>query len=125
MVRDVLKRQWKLMADFEMVADKDYLFFKFTLEEDKTTVLEAGPVFIASRIFIIQPWNDMTERDKSKLNTIPLWAHLYDVPKKLWSGPGLRCDKATTKKTRLNYARGCVISRFSGNSFSSAFPSNL
>ncbi|KAF5185248.1 hypothetical protein FRX31_025163 [Thalictrum thalictroides] len=72
MVREALKRQWKLKADFEMVADKDYFFFKFTLEEDRTTVLEAGPVFIEGRIFIIQPWNDMTEKDRSKINTIPI-----------------------------------------------------
>ncbi|KAF5194777.1 hypothetical protein FRX31_015632 [Thalictrum thalictroides] len=118
-VREALKRQWKLKADYEMVADKDYFFFKFNLKEDKTTVLDAGPVFIAGRIFILQPWSDMTEKEMSQINTIPIWAHLYDVPKKLWSGPGLsclssmigkplRCDEATAKKTRLNYARICV-----------------
>ncbi|KAF5176995.1 hypothetical protein FRX31_033418 [Thalictrum thalictroides] len=61
----------------------------------------------------------MTEKDRGKINTILIWAHLYDVLKKLWSGPGLSClssmigkplwcDEETAKETRLNYVRVCV-----------------
>ncbi|KAF9598258.1 hypothetical protein IFM89_026089 [Coptis chinensis] len=53
-VRNLLRKRWNLKGDFEMVADEEIYYFKFSNDEDKKKELwtRDGLSFLASRIGI-------------------------------------------------------------------------
>ncbi|KAF9589266.1 hypothetical protein IFM89_022184 [Coptis chinensis] len=102
-----------------MIADRDLLYFKFVNEEDRKMVIEHGPLFIASRIFVVRPWSESIEQHQNKMKSLPIWVKL-DLPKQLWTGNGIDfvlsiigepicMDNATANRTRLSYARICAV----------------
>ncbi|KAF9613609.1 hypothetical protein IFM89_009435 [Coptis chinensis] len=119
-VKEFLKKKWKTKGVYEMVADSDLFYFKFSNEEDKRKVLENPQIFMAGKCFIVTQWTQDIERRKDDIKAIPIWLNLYNVPKVLWTGEGLgflasrigepqRMDEATTLRKRLLYARVCVL----------------
>ncbi|KAF9588801.1 hypothetical protein IFM89_016122 [Coptis chinensis] len=60
-VKEFLKKKWRTKSKFEMVSDADLYYFKFHNEEDRCLVLEAGPVFIGGRCFIVIEWSPEIE----------------------------------------------------------------
>ncbi|KAL5718274.1 hypothetical protein ACHQM5_011194 [Ranunculus cassubicifolius] len=118
-VRDALKKEWRLKNDFHMAADRDLFYFKFCNEEDRRSVMDRGPVFIAGRIFIVQPWSPEIEVKRQQINVVPIWVRIYEIPKQLWTTEGLGflasligtpkfVDDLTAKEERLEFARVCV-----------------
>ncbi|KAF5186912.1 Rna exonuclease [Thalictrum thalictroides] len=118
LVKNVLQKEWKIQ-NFDMVADEEVFYFKFQNEEDKMTVIEKGPIFIAGRLFVIRLWSPEIEKGRNLISTVPIWVKLEGVPKRLWSEEGLGfiasligrpvcLDEATEKKTRLKFARVCI-----------------
>ncbi|KAF5208029.1 zinc ion binding / nucleic acid binding protein, partial [Thalictrum thalictroides] len=119
MVKEALKKQWKVKGNYEIATDEDFFYFKFSNDEDRRVVMDQGPVFIAGRIFILKPWNNSIESQRRQFRSIPLWVNVHGVPKNLWTKEGLSyigsllgkpicTDEATIKKTRLTFARICV-----------------
>ncbi|KAF9612262.1 hypothetical protein IFM89_038684 [Coptis chinensis] len=114
-VNATFSRLWKTKAAYEIIADKELFYFKFSEDEDRSKVLEAGPYVIASKIFVLRKWSVDIDIQCQKFTTIPIWAHL-DLPKQLWSrkglgyvasylGKSLCLDKLTAKKERISFAR--------------------
>ncbi|KAF5185338.1 hypothetical protein FRX31_025076 [Thalictrum thalictroides] len=83
MVRDVLTKSWKIKGSFNMTTDDEIFYFKFQQQDDKKTILEQGPVFIAGRLFVLKQWTQELEMNKHKLLTLPIWVKIY--------GNSLRC----------------------------------
>ncbi|KAF9618797.1 hypothetical protein IFM89_002665 [Coptis chinensis] len=119
-VKEALKKKWRTKGDYEMVADTDLFYFKFSNEEDKRKVLENSPIYIAGKCFIVTQWTQDIEKRKSTVKAIPIWVNLYNVPKELWTGEGMgflasrigdpqRMDEATATRKRLLYARVCIL----------------
>ncbi|KAF9609634.1 hypothetical protein IFM89_017773 [Coptis chinensis] len=117
--KNVLQQRWKDKGHFEIIADKDLFYFKFSSSETRQAVLEEGPIFIGGRCLIIRPWTRGVEKQRTLITTIPLWVKIHNVPKELWTDDGLGFlaskvgvphsqDEATKLKKRIDYARVCV-----------------
>ncbi|KAF9624332.1 hypothetical protein IFM89_009615 [Coptis chinensis] len=113
-----LTKKWRIKGDFNMIADSDLFYFKFTNAEDKLSVMEARPVYMDGNCFIVTPWTQDVERRKT-IKGIPIWVNLFDVPRELWSEEGLGVvasslgkpllmDEATASRRRIAFARVCV-----------------
>ncbi|KAF9619495.1 hypothetical protein IFM89_007243 [Coptis chinensis] len=118
-VKQVLAKKWKTKGEFDMIADSELFYFKFTNEEDKLHVMELGPIYMAGNCFIVTPWSQDVEKRRKTIKGIPIWVNLYDVPKELWSEEGLGVvasrlgrpllmDEATASKKRISFARVCI-----------------
>lgn len=118
-VRDKLEKIWELQNDFHIAADRDLFYFKFDNPNDKKKVLEMGPVFIAGRIFLVQPWSTQIEEKRTQINIIPIWVKIYEIPKQMWTTEGLGflasligtpkyVDQLTADEERLEFAQVCV-----------------
>ncbi|KAF9619282.1 hypothetical protein IFM89_006469 [Coptis chinensis] len=119
LVKRILEKTWKTTASYEISTDDDLFYFKFSNDEDRKTVLEGEPIFVADRIFMIRQWSEELEYQRSLINTIPIWVKFSAVPKQLWTrrgismiasriGKPLSWDVATKNRQRLNFARVCV-----------------
>ncbi|KAF9610146.1 hypothetical protein IFM89_020278 [Coptis chinensis] len=102
-----------------MIADRELFYFKFFNDEDKQTVIDHGPIFLAGRIFVVRPWSPTVEEYRNGIKVVPLWVKL-DIPKHLWTKRGLEMvtsvlgdplcmDEATSNRTRISYARVCIV----------------
>ncbi|KAF9618718.1 hypothetical protein IFM89_002413 [Coptis chinensis] len=118
-VKESLNKHCKVKGNYEMIADRDLLYFKFVNEEDRKMVIEHGPLFIAGRIFVVRPWSESIEQHRNKMKSLPIWVKL-DLPKQLWTSNGIDfvssiigepicMDNATANRTRLSYARICAF----------------
>ncbi|KAF9603123.1 hypothetical protein IFM89_033959 [Coptis chinensis] len=118
-VKFVLQQKWKMRGSFEMSADQDLFYFKFSSKEDRKAVLDEGPVFMGGRCLVIGPWTQNVELQMKSLNTIPIWVKMHGVPKVMWIDEGLgfiaskvgkpHCqDRPTKERRQLDYARVCV-----------------
>ncbi|KAF9605931.1 hypothetical protein IFM89_021079 [Coptis chinensis] len=125
-VKNVLQQRWKDKGSFEIIADKDLFYFKFSSNEARQAVLEEGPIFIGGHCFIISSWTRGVEKQRAMVTTILVWVKCHNVPKELWTDDGLgfvaskvgipfRHDEATKQKKRIDYARLCIEVNVSAN----------
>ncbi|KAF9597553.1 hypothetical protein IFM89_019544 [Coptis chinensis] len=102
-----------------MIADKDLFYFKFINDEDRQLVLENGPIFLAGRIFEVRTWSPEVEQQRNKIKVLPIWVKI-NLPKLFWMKNGIDfvsslirkpicMDEATANRTRISYARVCVV----------------
>ncbi|KAF9596289.1 hypothetical protein IFM89_008815 [Coptis chinensis] len=75
-IKEALKKKWRTKGDYEMVADTELFYFKFSNEEDKRKVLENSPIYIAGKYFIVTQWTQDIEKRKSTVKAIPIWVNL-------------------------------------------------
>ncbi|PIA42083.1 hypothetical protein AQUCO_02100147v1, partial [Aquilegia coerulea] len=97
-VKESLTKIWKVKGAFSITTDKELYYFNFHDEEDRKSVIEQGPVFIAGRLFVVRRWTEEVERLRDRVNTMPVWANFV-------IGFPLFSEAMTFKKERLEYAR--------------------
>lgn len=51
--------------------DKDFFYLKVEDEEDGRKILEAGPLFLLGRVFILQGWSPHIEELRNEIDVIP------------------------------------------------------
>ena len=115
--RSVAFRAWKSEGLEEVTSSgTGFLIFRFQTEEAIHSILERGPWMFGGRTIILQQWNAQMSFDKTKIKKIPVWTRLYGIHMPLWTPQGLSqissrigrplsCDKTTSERTRLSYAR--------------------
>lgn len=114
-----LDRQWKLKQMMAISTDRNLIYMKILDSEDGRRVQDAGQVFIQGKAFVIQKREPEIEHNKNRINKIPVWVKICDVPKELCIEDGISyaaslvgeshsMDEATTAMTILDYARVCV-----------------
>ncbi|KAF9621091.1 hypothetical protein IFM89_016525 [Coptis chinensis] len=102
-----------------MMADKNLFYFKFVNDEDKQRVIDHEPLFLAGRIFVVRPWTPSIDKYRNGIKALPIWIRV-DLPKHLWTKNGIDfissiigepicMDDATARRTRISYARICVV----------------
>lgn len=105
-----------------MVAQVQYfnivLYFKFSNKEDRLRVLEASPIIIKEKPFIVTPWSLGVGRARDKVLSIPVWATFTHIPiMQPLIGPNwlasligeLKCFDASAKARKsLRYARALI-----------------
>ncbi|KAF9619689.1 hypothetical protein IFM89_008366 [Coptis chinensis] len=89
LVKDALAQLWKIKGSYSISTDRELYYFKFNLEEERKQVLDADPVFIAGRLFVVRQWTREVEAQKNKITSLLIWVKLMDLPKELWTDEGL------------------------------------
>lgn len=122
-VKKFLEAKWKI-KNLDIKLQKGLFYIKIDSDDVRASILEAGPVFILGRIFVIQRWHPEVEELRSKIDRVPVWAKLWDLPKELWGdidedeglnwaasliGEPKAMDENTKQRRRLDFARVCVI----------------
>ncbi|KAF9625386.1 hypothetical protein IFM89_022191 [Coptis chinensis] len=102
-----------------MMAYKNLFYFKFVNDEDKQRVIDHEPLFLLGRIFVVRPWTPSIDKYRNGIKALPIWIRV-DLPKHLWTkngidfissiiGEPIYMDDATARRTRISYARICVV----------------
>ncbi|XP_026428352.1 uncharacterized protein LOC113324246 [Papaver somniferum] len=120
MVKRVVERAWKLKGNFMLTIHGESAFiFYFVDDEDRSTALEHGYLYISNQLFLVQPWHPDIESEIAELKSVPIWINLRKVPLHFWDSDGLssiasylgrpvRMDNQTLNRSRISYARVCV-----------------
>lgn len=82
-VKKHLESRWKLKNPLEIKLEKNMFYIKIEAEELRRSILDAGLVFILGRIFVLQQWSSEVEKLKDRIEKVPVWAKLWDLPKEL------------------------------------------
>ncbi|XP_028547904.1 uncharacterized protein LOC110098388 [Dendrobium catenatum] len=120
-LQSAIRKVWSLKGAVELLSLNDGFFlFKFASPEDFETVWTGGPWFLFGRPFILQQWTPKFKPRLEECNSIPIWIKIVDLPLAVWNPLGiskiasfvshpLAVDALTARKTRLTYARVCVM----------------
>lgn len=46
-------------------------------------MLDSGPIFIFGRFFVLQQWSPDLKDQREKIDKVPVWVKLWDLPKEL------------------------------------------
>ncbi|XP_074265051.1 uncharacterized protein LOC141587467 [Silene latifolia] len=121
---------WKLVEDYiynvwgrfrvERVSflDNGVFLVRFTKNEDRDALLQSGYYLYDNKPIVIKPWTVDIELVKAKVDVVPVWVKLFNVPLKFWGsclptiaglvGKFVKKDQDTHDKVRLSYARVMV-----------------
>lgn len=72
LVKNVVKRVWKLKCSITMRYGNVLFFFQFTCPKDRQHILEVGPLIIQGKPFIIITWSPLVEPIKAHVLSIPI-----------------------------------------------------
>ncbi|GKD06471.1 MAK10-like protein [Tanacetum coccineum] len=72
-----------------MKTDDGIYLFKFSTKSGMEQVLERGPWIIRNSPLILSKWTPNVCLKKGKVNKLPLWVKMYNVPVLAYSGDGL------------------------------------
>ncbi|XP_028552220.1 uncharacterized protein DDB_G0280205-like [Dendrobium catenatum] len=116
-----VKKAWNPKGDVELLSLNDGFFlFKFSSPEDYQLAWSGGPWFFFGRPFILQKWTPKFKPQRDEFSSIPIWIKIVDLPLAVWNPAGiskiasfvghpLAVDSLTARKTRLTFARVCVL----------------
>ncbi|PKU81146.1 RNA exonuclease 1 [Dendrobium catenatum] len=116
-----MQKIWNLKGSMTLLSLADGFFLlKFSTSEDLEMVLSGGPWFILGKPFILQRWSPKFKPKRDEDAPIPIWIKIVDFPLALWTPTGISkissfvgipisVDNLTANRTRLTFARVCVL----------------
>ncbi|XP_020691497.1 putative uncharacterized protein DDB_G0290521 [Dendrobium catenatum] len=116
-----MQNLWPLKGSTTLLSLADGFFLlKFSMVEDLEMVLSGGPWFLLGKPFILQRWSPRFKPKRDEDAPIPIWIKIVDFPLVLWTPTGISkissyigipisVDALTANRTRLTYARVCVL----------------
>ena len=117
-LNSIIGNIWKCEATLT-ICESGWLVYKFQNEEDKFFVLCEGSYLVYGRPLILHPMSEYFDFSCSEMTHIPVWIKFPNLPLKCWTprclsklasvlGKPIQCDKLTSTKERLSYARVLV-----------------
>jgi len=117
-LNNIIGNTWKCPASLT-VHESGWLVYRFENEEDKLSVLCGGPYLVYGRPLILRQMTEYFDYSCSVMTHVPVWVKLPNLPLKCWTprclsklasvlGKPIQCDKLTSTKERLSYARVLV-----------------
>ncbi|KAI0494690.1 hypothetical protein KFK09_024833 [Dendrobium nobile] len=115
------KKLWALKGNIKLISLSDGFFlFKFSCREDFEMVWNKGAWFIFGKPFIFRKWTSHFSPKREEFTTVPIWFKIHDLPLCCWTPVGISkiatkigapvaVDSLTASKSRLTYARVCVL----------------
>ncbi|XP_074304025.1 uncharacterized protein LOC141638510 [Silene latifolia] len=98
---------------------------RFKTVAARDLVLQQGHFLFDNKPLIVRPWSEAVLLEKSEVKDVPVWVRLHNLPLKFWGkslpklagllGTFVRCNAATTDKTRLGFARVMIDVKFGGH----------
>ncbi|XP_020675529.1 uncharacterized protein LOC110094606, partial [Dendrobium catenatum] len=116
-----IKRTWSLKGSVQLLSLNDGFFLlRFSCVEDFDMVWSRGVWFLLGKPFVLQKWHPKFVPKKEDFATVPIWVKIHDLPLACWNSEGISriaskigipvvADNLTEMKTRLTYARVCVL----------------
>ncbi|XP_020704045.1 soluble scavenger receptor cysteine-rich domain-containing protein SSC5D-like [Dendrobium catenatum] len=116
-----MRKVWPLKGAISLLSLADGFFLiKFSSKEDYDAVWSGGPWFLLGKPFILQQWSPKFKPKRDENASIPIWIKIVDFPLALWTPTGiskiasyigipLTVDSLTAKRSRLTFARVCVL----------------
>ncbi|XP_020690503.2 uncharacterized protein LOC110105345 [Dendrobium catenatum] len=92
----------------------------FSCNDDYEMVWTRGVWFLLGKPFVLQKWHPKFTPTKEDFTSVPIWVKIHDLTLACWNSEGisriaskigvpLAADSLTEQKTRLTYARICVL----------------
>ena len=114
----IISSVWKCEASLTIHAS-GWLIYRFSREEDKSSVLRGGPNLVYGRPFILKPMTKFFDFSSEEMARAPVWVKFPNLPLCCWSpsclskiasvlGKPIQCDHMTSSLSRLSYARVLV-----------------
>ncbi|KAI0526834.1 hypothetical protein KFK09_002426 [Dendrobium nobile] len=116
-----INKTWSLKGSLQLLSLNDSFFLlRFACQEDFNMAWSRGVLFLLGKPFVLQKWHPKFKPKKEDLSTVPIWVKIHDLPLACWNSEGISriaskigipvaADKLTEHKTRLTYARICVL----------------
>ncbi|XP_020679054.1 uncharacterized protein LOC110097149 [Dendrobium catenatum] len=116
-----VKKTWSLKGEVQLLSLNDGFFlFRFSCVDDFESVWSRGVWFILGKPFVLQKWHPKFVPKKEDFASVPIWVKIHDLPLACWNSEGISriaskigisvaADSLTEQKTRLTYARICVL----------------
>ncbi|XP_020703304.1 uncharacterized protein LOC110114692 [Dendrobium catenatum] len=116
-----MRKVWPLKGAISLLSLADGFFLiKFASQEDYDAVWSGGPWFLLGKPFILQKWSPKFKPKRDENASIPIWIKIVGFPLALWTPTGiskiasyvgipLSVDSLTAKRSRLTFARVCVL----------------
>ncbi|KAI0492374.1 hypothetical protein KFK09_026645 [Dendrobium nobile] len=116
-----VKKTWSLKGSVQLLSLNDGFFlFRFSCAKDFDMVWTRGVWFILGKPFVLQKWHPKFVPKRKDFATMPIWVKIHDLPLACWNSEGISriaskigvpvaADSLTELKTRLTFARICVL----------------
>ncbi|KAL0911160.1 hypothetical protein M5K25_019277 [Dendrobium thyrsiflorum] len=116
-----IRKHWKLKGMLKLTSLSDGFFlFKFSSSEDYEQIWSKGAWFLLGKPFVFQKWTPHFSPNREEFTSVPIWFKIHDLPLCCWTPVGiskiatkivepLTVDALTASKSRLTYARVCVL----------------
>ncbi|XP_028550733.1 uncharacterized protein LOC110115963 isoform X2 [Dendrobium catenatum] len=116
-----IKKTWSLKGSVQLLSLSDGFFrLCFSCSEDYEMVWSWGVWFLLGRPFVLQKWHPKFKPQRENFTSVPIWVKIHDLPLACWNSEGisriaskigipLAADNLTEQKTRLTFARVCVL----------------
>ncbi|XP_074314061.1 uncharacterized protein LOC141649266 [Silene latifolia] len=119
LVEDYIYNVWgRFGVERVSFLDNGVFLVRFTKNEDRDALLQSGYYLYDNKPIVIKPWTVDMELVKAKVDVVPVWVKLFNVPLKFWGsclpaiaglvGKFVKKDQETHDKVRLSYARVMV-----------------
>ncbi|XP_020687148.1 uncharacterized protein LOC110102962 [Dendrobium catenatum] len=116
-----IKKTWSLKGSVQLLSLSDGFFLlRFSCSEDYEMVWSRGVWFLLGRPFVLQKWHPKFKPQRENFTSVPIWVKIHDLPLACWNSEGisriaskigipLAANNLTEQKTRLTFARVCVL----------------
>ncbi|KAI0498900.1 hypothetical protein KFK09_019798 [Dendrobium nobile] len=116
-----INKIWSLKDSVKLLSLNDGFFLlRFSCSEDYEMVWSRGVWFLLGKPFVLQKWHPKFTPKKEDFSTVPIWVKIHDLPLACWNSEGisriaskigvpLAADSLIEQKTRLTFARVCVL----------------
>ncbi|PKU74870.1 RNA exonuclease 1 [Dendrobium catenatum] len=116
-----INKTWTLKGSLQLLSLSDGFFLlRFSCEEDYDMAWSKGVWFLLGKPFVLQKWHPKFKPKRENFATVPIWVKIHDLPLACWNSEGisriaskigvpLAADHLTEQKTRLTFARVCVL----------------
>ncbi|KAI0530918.1 hypothetical protein KFK09_000466 [Dendrobium nobile] len=120
-----IKKTWSLIGSVQLLSLSDGFFLlRFSCNEDLEMAWSRGVWFLLGKPFVLQKWHPKFKPLKDDFKSVPIWVKIHDLPLACWNSEGISriaskigvpiaADSLTEQKSRLTFARVCVLVDFS------------
>ncbi|PKU77052.1 hypothetical protein MA16_Dca001658 [Dendrobium catenatum] len=116
-----IKKTWSLKGSLQLLSlNEGFFLLRFSCQEDLDMAWSHGVWFLLGKRFVLQKWHSKFKPVKEEFSSVPIWVKIHDLPLACWNSEGISriaskigipvaADKLTEQKTRLTFARVCVL----------------